>query len=71
MGHSLALDKTVSWPHKRQPSTLVLETETTVAEVPANRVTSGPVFNALVQLRAVLKEPEKHPNVKIIYAEDS
>ncbi|MBI2464529.1 hypothetical protein HYV64_00135 [Candidatus Shapirobacteria bacterium] len=67
-----ALDKSINWPHKRQASTMVAEsTNTEVAEVPTTRVTSGLVYNALMQLLAVLKEPEKHPEVTIIYAENS
>ena len=68
---SVTFEKTLKWPHKRQASTVTEEAADTVAEVPATRVTTGPVFDALVQLRAALKEPEKHPRVTIIYAENS
>lgn len=69
---STSFNKSAEWKHKRQPSTLVLETiETTITDLPSTRVTSGPVFDALMQLRAILKEPEKHPKVTIIFAKDS
>lgn len=69
---STSFNKSAEWTHKRQPSALVLETiESPVTDVPSTRVTSGPVFDALMQLRAVLKEPEKHPRETIIFAKDS
>lgn len=64
-------DKSIDWPHKRQASTLAKEDLTIAAEVPTTRVTSGPVYDALMKLRAALQDPEKHPEVTIIYAENS
>jgi len=68
---SVTYEKTLEWPHKRQSSTMVVETADLTANVPATRVTSGPVFDAVMKLRAALKDPEKHPEVTIIYAENS
>ena len=67
-----ALDKSINWPHKRQSSKMeVVVDDEVAAELPNVRVTSGSVFDALVQLKAALKEPEKYPRVTIVYAEDS
>ncbi|MFA5894959.1 MAG: hypothetical protein WC851_04235 [Candidatus Shapirobacteria bacterium] len=68
---SVTYEKTLEWLHKRQPSTLVEDVTPNIAEVPTTRVTSGPVFEAVMKLRAALKDPEKHPEVTIIYAENS
>ena len=61
------------WPHRLQSSRLVLEptvARNVAVDEEKTPVTAGDVYQAIEVLRRVLKEPQKHPEVKTVFAKD-